>query len=219
MGLKTSLALLLLLALNNQTVFAQSDSILVRSDAPSRYTVVEGDTLWDIAGAFLNDPWRWQEIWQVNPFINNPDLIYPGDLLVLSEQDGRPVLKALRRETVRLEPQIYSEGRANAIPTIEPSVIQAFVRSPLITDQNELSSAGYIASGANDSLLVGKYDQVYARGIEGEQGDQFRAFRPGKVYRDLASGEVLGQEARHIADVRLLRNGAESSKNDRVKCA
>lgn len=212
MGLKTPLLLLLVIALFNQSLLAQSDRLLLRSDAPSRYTVVEGDTLWDIAGTFLNDPWRWQEIWQTNSFINNPDLIYPGDLLVLSEQDGRPVLKALRKETVKLEPQIYSEGRANAIPTIEPSVIQAFVRSPLITDKNELITAGYVAGGLNESLLMGKYDQVYARGIEGEPGDQFRAFRPGKVYQDLTTGEVLGQEARHIADLRLLRQGAESSK-------
>lgn len=110
MGLKTLLLLPFVLALFHQSLLAQSDQLLVRSDAPSRYTVVEGDTLWEIAGTFLNDPWRWQEIWQVNLFINNPDLIYPGDLLVLSEQDGRSVLKALRRETVRLEPQIYSEG-------------------------------------------------------------------------------------------------------------
>ena len=193
-------------------VWAQSEDSLTRVDAPSSYTVAEGDTLWSIAVRFLNDPWRWQEIWQANAFINNPDLIYPGDLLILSEQDGRPVLKALRRETVKLEPQIYSEGRAKAIPTIDPAAIQVFIRSPLVVARNELSESGYVVSGANETLIMGKYDQVYVRAIEGEPGDQFRVFRPGKVYQDIITGDILGQEARHIADLRLLRHGDESSK-------
>jgi hypothetical protein len=192
--------------------WAQSEESLTRIDAPSSYTVVEGDTLWNIAVRFLNDPWRWQEIWQANASINNPDLIYPGDLLILSEQGGRPVLKALRRETVRLEPRIYSEGRAKAIPAIDPAAIQAFIRSPLIVARNELSESGYVVSGTNETLIMGKYDQVYVRAIEGNPGDQYRVFRPGKVYQDIITGDVLGQEARHIADLRLLRHGDESSK-------
>ena len=192
--------------------WAQSTDPLIRADAPDRYTVVKGDTLWDIAARFLNDPWRWTEIWKSNPYINNPDLIYPGDSLVLVQQDGRPALKALRRETVRLQPQIYSEGRERAIPTIEPSAIQAFLTSPLIIERDELETAGYVASGVNEALIMGKYDQLYVRGIGGEPGDQFRVFRPGKIYRHPITNDILGQEAKHIGDVRLLRHGAESSK-------
>jgi LysM repeat protein len=45
------------------------------------YTIKQGDTLWDIANAFLKDPFLWPFIWKANPDITNPDLIYAGNKL------------------------------------------------------------------------------------------------------------------------------------------
>ncbi|MEK6531294.1 MAG: LysM domain-containing protein [Deltaproteobacteria bacterium] len=45
------------------------------------YTIVEHDTLWAISGRFLNDPFKWTDLWGRNPQIKNPHLIYPGDML------------------------------------------------------------------------------------------------------------------------------------------
>ena len=85
---------------------------------PDRYTVVEGDTLWGISNKFLRDAWRWPEIWQGNPDVENPDLIYPGDVLVLTFVNGSPVLRSLRRETVKLSPSSRPTTYGDAIPVL-----------------------------------------------------------------------------------------------------
>ena len=70
--------------------------IPVAPDAPDRYVVQKGDTLWDISAKFLTDPWYWPEIWHINPQVANPHLIYPGDELALIWVDGRPQVTIAR---------------------------------------------------------------------------------------------------------------------------
>jgi hypothetical protein len=188
------------------TVNAQDNPVLA-SNYPDRYTVVKGDTLWDIAGKFLRDPWRWPEVWQGNPQVENPDLIYPGDVLVMTFIDGQPALRSLRRETVRLQPSARALEYRDAIPPIDPSAIQAYLNSPLVTDEKELANAGYVVDGMAERLLMGKYDQFYARGIDDQEADEYRLFRPGRHFIDPISGESLGWEAEHVGDARMLKSG------------
>ena len=61
------------------TASAAGEGAGLKSDHPDRYIVQRGDTLWDIAGRFLDEPWRWPDVWQANPHIQNPHPIYPGD--------------------------------------------------------------------------------------------------------------------------------------------
>ena len=174
---------------------------------PERYIVVEGDTLWDISTKFLTDPWRWPEIWQGNPQVENPDLIYPGDVLVLTFIDGRPVLRSLQRETVKLSPSARPTDFRSAIAPIDPASIQAYINSPLVTDEQEMLNAGYVVDGVDNRLLMGKYDQFYARGIDDQSFDEYRVFRPGRHFIDPISSESLGWEAEHLGDARMLKEG------------
>ena len=115
--MRKSLVALLLLAASGLAQ-AQVD---LREGHPDRYTVVRGDTLWDISGKFLRQPWKWPELWHANPQIQNPHLIYPGDTLSLVYVDGQPRLVLNRGEsrgTIKLSPKIRSTPIAEAIPTI-----------------------------------------------------------------------------------------------------
>ncbi len=187
-----------------------ADNPILNDSYPDRYTVVDGDTLWDISGKFLRDPWRWPEVWQGNPQVENPDLIYPGDVLVMTFVDGRPVLKTLRRETVKLSPTPRSIDYSDAIPVVDPGAISAYINSPLVTDENELKNAGYVVDGFDNRLLMGMYDKFYARGILDEEAVEYRVFRPGRHFVDPVSKENLGWEAVHVGDANMLKYGDPS---------
>ncbi len=65
-------------------VLSCAETLAIRDDAPDRYVVVKGDTLWDISAKFFKDPWRWPQIWGLNKeAVKNPHWIYPGDVIVL----------------------------------------------------------------------------------------------------------------------------------------
>jgi len=196
-----------------------ADAPALTGDYPQRYEVVKGDTLWDIAGQFLQEPWRWPEIWEKNPNIDNPDLIYPGDVLVMDMSGGSPSLRHLRSQklgpnglpVVKLSPKIRTRDIESAIPTIPPSVILPFLRDTLILDNDTLNDAGYVAVGVDDNFLLGKHGEFYARGVTGDEGQIFKIFKKGAVLKHPDTNEVLGYETIFLGDAVMLRPG-ETSK-------
>src|SRR5258705_3122125 len=97
---------------------AAPDGVVINPIAPHSYVVTRGDTLWGIAKVFLRDPWFWPEIWQVNPQIQNPHRIYPGDTLRLVFVDGQPQILLQRGDAARVEPRVRSEPLEAAITSI-----------------------------------------------------------------------------------------------------
>lgn len=210
----TLLALVLSLALASTALAA--DSIL-RPDHPERYTVQNGDTLWDIASMFLTDAWLWPEIWQINPSIENPHLIYPGDLITLVYVDGQPQLTVARGEqartiklspaqpvaigdrNVKVAPKIRTSPLSSAIPAIPLDAIASLLTTGRIVEQNTLELAPYILAGNSDRLIFGPGDEFYARGETWTPGTNvYGIFRQGEVYQDPETREVLGFEAREV---------------------
>ncbi|EAS47902.1 hypothetical protein GB2207_08836 [marine gamma proteobacterium HTCC2207] len=95
-----------------------NQTVLINKDVPDSYTVVRGDTLWDISAVFLQDPWMWPEIWHANQQIDNPHLIYPGDIISLVYINGVPQLKIVRSGEVKLSPEIRSLDHGDAITAL-----------------------------------------------------------------------------------------------------
>ena len=188
-----ALAAVMLLA----TQWAQASGPQLRADHPERYTVVKGDTLWDISARFLNNPWYWPEIWHVNPQVSNPHLIFPGDQLALVYIDGRPRLtKVATSDVVRLSPQIRSTPIDTPIPAIPLDAIAGFLTETRIVTADELNGAPYVLEGPDGRLLTGAGDRVYARGKP--PATSIGVFRRSNTYVDPETNEFLGLEARAI---------------------
>lgn len=197
---------LLLAAAISTVVFA--DTVALNPNHPDRYVVVKGDTLWDISARFLRDPWLWPEVWYVNPQIENPHLIYPGDVISLVYVDGQPQLRLQRgQRTIKLSPQVRREPLERAIPTIPVDAIKQFLTRPLVVEKDELANAPYIVESADEHLITGAGDRVYVRGIDGEAYRSYNVVRPGEPYVDPDTGEVLGYEALFLADAQVQRFG------------
>ncbi len=198
-----SLILLLSCALTMPIAMAED---LLKADHPDHYTVVKGDTLWDISGRFLRSPWRWPEIWHVNQQIANPHLIYPGDVLELVYIDGKPQLR-LRRGPLKLSPRVRSTPWDGAIPTVPIDAIGPFLTRPYVMDENQLDTAPYIVDFADEHILGGAGQKAYVRAIEKDQPTKYEIVRPGGPYKDAETGEILGYEALYIGTSELHRTG------------
>ncbi|MFQ5993497.1 MAG: LysM peptidoglycan-binding domain-containing protein [Acidiferrobacterales bacterium] len=109
-------------------VIESGDIVQLKPDHPTRYTVVKGDTLWDIASRFLRSPWHWPKIWTINDQIANPHLIYPGDVIVLRFVEGRPELTVVERPAVPAPvPAPLPEGELAPPPAVRPGpIVQEF---------------------------------------------------------------------------------------------
>src|SRR5690625_4729131 len=100
-----------LAAVSLLSLMSWADESAFRSDHPDEYVVVKGDTLWDISNRFLRTPWLWPEIWHINPNIENPHLIYPGDVIQMVYIDGQPRLTVERTVKMRSEERRVGKDR------------------------------------------------------------------------------------------------------------
>jgi nucleoid-associated protein YgaU len=209
-SLPVLLAACLLVLLSAGTVAQPAGGLAqyLKEDHPDVYTVVKGDTLWDISGMFLEKPWLWPELWRVNPQIENPHLIFPGDRLRLIYVDGQPLLTLDRGDAGRtykvspsadgkLEPKIRATPLDSAIPAISLDAIQGFLVNNQVVAPETFLSIPYVVQGESGRLVLGGGDRVYVRGpLSGSPAYNF--VRRGPVYVDPETEEILGQEATYI---------------------
>jgi hypothetical protein len=145
-------------------------NIPLAANAPEEYVVKPGDTLWDISQVFLRDAWYWPEIWHVNPQVQNPHLIYPGDVLRLVYVDGQPRVTLAERAqggsgAKRLSPQVRRSPLSQAITAIPYDVIASFMGRPTLLDKDQVRTAPYLVAMRDGHLIGGVGNEVYARGI------------------------------------------------------
>ena len=176
---KTIISLILLMTPYLQALAA--DASALKEDAPDRYIVVPGDTLWGISGRFLKDPWKWPEIWKMNQEqIKNPNRIYPGDVVVLDRSGRDAQLRLVQSDTVKLSPRTRSMGAV----------------FPAVKDTRVTMGAG---------------DTIYAAGLTKEKGTAWQLYRRGDPLIDPDSGETLGFVATYLGEARVVKFGDQST--------
>lgn len=199
-------------------------TIRVKSSYPRQYTVKKGDTLWDISSLFLQDPWYWPEIWQKNPQLQNPHLIYPGDVLTLVYVNGQPQVRVNEPQrrvieqtignglpVVKLSPGVRAVPLEANIANIPGDAIRQFLSKPRVVTKEELENAPRIIGSEDDHLVLGAGNRVYIRGEIDKERVRFSVFNPGDPLRDPQTNELLGYEAKYAGEVRITTYGDPSS--------
>jgi hypothetical protein len=190
---------------------ALADTLKLQENAPDKYVVEKGDTLWDISARFLKDPWRWPQIWNLNrEEVRNPHWIYPGDTIVLDRSGKEPRLSLVKGglQTVKLSPGVRaSEIGSQAIQPIPMRVIQPFLAQPRVVDEDALDDAPFILGSNEERVVLGAGDDAFATG--GKSGvTRWNILRPGKALKDPETGDVLGYEVEYLGDARTVLEGA-----------
>ncbi len=198
------------------TIFA--DELQLQENAPDRYVVVKGDTLWDISATFFKDPWKWPQIWGYNKdTIADPHWIYPGDVvyfdpkthtLRVGEPPDSAAVPAVSENNVssdsditRLSPRARElKGTSEAIKVISLKEIGPFLARPLVVDDDELEGAPKLIGTYERRQLLGPNDVAYAVDMPSDRGVSWQIYRPGQTFKDPDSGEVLGHEVVYLGD-------------------
>ncbi|MGO9935530.1 MAG: LysM peptidoglycan-binding domain-containing protein [Steroidobacteraceae bacterium] len=192
-----------------QPTEAVAQGIPLAPNAPDAYVVKRGDTLWGIAKVFLRDPWYWPEIWQVNPQVHNPHLIYPGDTLRLVFINGKPQILLQRGDASRVEPRVRSEALETAITTIPYATVAAFMSKPLVLDKEEIKHAPYVLATRDLHVVMSEGNTLYARGFKGpvESGTHYNVVRVGEKLIDPDDKRLLGYNGIFTGAAHVTKDG------------
>lgn len=191
------------------TFVGYAAAVELSDDHPDTYVVQKGDTLWDISARFLDAPWLWPEIWQANPQIENPHLIYPGDVLSLAYLGGRPVLSVSKRS-----PEIRRSA-LDPVTAIPLSDVEAFLKRPHILDEDELKRLPYVV-GLEENRLRSTSGQVaYVRGLgDARPGEMYAVVRP--TVRYAVHPHPTTHEQRLVADPWTAAHGTQPDPSGRL---
>jgi nucleoid-associated protein YgaU len=208
---------------------APSTPLTLKPDAPDRYVVVPGDTLWGISQRYTDSPWRWPELWGLNKDqIRNPHLIYPGYVILLDRASGRLSIGGAARSggpsagepstsgpgsatapgALRLEPKVRSAPLAKeSIPSIPAALIEPFLTRPLVVEPDGLDNAPTIIGTQTDRVILSEGNTAYVRGIAGSQEDTWYVYRRGAPLVDPDTNQTLAYEAVYLGTAQVTRTG------------
>ena len=172
--------------------------------APDRYVVTAGDTLWSIAAKFLKDPYRWGELWKLNADeVRKPQLIYPGQVILLDKSGAQPRVKLVTISEQRRE---YVSELKKGIPTIPAQDIEPFLSEPRVLDVALLEASPRVVAVQDGRVVAGAGDTIFTTEVPAPS-KSWQLFRKGKPLVDPDTKETLGHEAQFLGTARQTGTG------------
>lgn len=200
---RTSLAIITCVVAHG--VLAKGDVLSVKENAPKTYEVKKGDTLWDISALYLDSPWLWPRLWQINPDIDNPHLIYPGDKLTLIWRNGQPMLSLKPLLTLSPKARIIDK---QAVPTLPEGLVLPYINSDRLVTEEVVDNAMRVVGTQDGRRFLSKHDQLFIDGPTDEKN--WGIYRAVQEYRRSDTGaEVLSLKM--VATATLLEAGEKLS--------
>jgi len=176
---------------------------------PNDYVVQDGDTLWDIAGTFLKDPWFWPEVWYVNPQIENPHLIFPGDTLSLVYIGGQQrITTTSRGPSYRMSPSARATPLSEAVTSIPYEQISSFLSKGLVLEKGQIDRMPYIVSTRGDHMVAAAGNEIYVRGgAPAQSGTRYSVVHVGDELVDPDDNKVIGFQGIYVGEGMMARGG------------
>ncbi len=189
--------------------------IKVVENAPKTHLVVKGDTLWDISALFLKQPWLWPKLWRINPEINNPHLIYPGDIIrLVFDEKGEPMLvleASNEKANYKWSPKIRQKSKTDtAIRLLPLEVISPLIKYAHLFSGEELEQLPYVIGS----------DEGYKSSIDGFKvyvnqelalAKTYAIYNKGEEIFDPESSDSLGFYVELVATGQALRTGNQDN--------
>jgi hypothetical protein len=154
---------------------------------PQTHIVVKGDTLWDICEKYYGDPNLWPKLWEMNPFVTNPHLLEPGDVINLLE--GVPIKGMKPLEEVKEIPEPAPTGMG-----IDVSVLTN-VKDLGFLSRKKLIPWGTIFTGDTNRIVLAEGDTAYlffAPDKNPKPGDVFTICKSSSLLWHPLTGRRLG---------------------------
>lgn len=140
---------------------SSTSPLALKEGAPNTYVVKKGDTLWDISALFLDSPWLWPRLWQVNANITNPHLIYPGDKLILTWQNGQPLLSL--KPMKKVSPHVRKTAK-EAISTLDDGLLLPYLRSDHLLAEQQTQQALRVLGTSEGRKFLSANERIYIDG-------------------------------------------------------
>jgi LysM repeat protein len=165
--------------------------IAIPADAtaqPSTHKVQRGDTLWSICEKYYGDSTLWPKLWEMNPFVTNPHLLKPGDLITLIEKEDMSKKKGAEK------PLAVGAKPVPRLKGIDMGLLTNTANMGYLS-LTKVEPWGEIYQSTRSELGAEKGDKVFInfKNREGvKPGDAFRVAKPMPVRHPL-TGYPLGE--------------------------